>query len=619
MGRREAPVPDGPLKEFAVALRELRTNAPGAPTYRELARRAHYSASVLSVAAAGRRLPTLNVTLAFVTACGGDADEWRERWSGLHAALQAEHPELITADDAAPQAGPPEVADDAARDPGGPETVPWRDPSAVDDMSPAIAPLTRTDPASAGPFRLLGRLGGGAMGQVYLGTSKTGRPVAVKVVRSHLAESPHFRRRFAAEVAAVRRVRSPYTPEVVDAAPDAEQPWMATTYIPGPSLGEVIDEEGPLPPDTVFRLAGGIAEALASIHAAGVLHRDLKPVNVLLDATGPKVIDFGVAQAEDATRLTETGVRVGTVPFMAPEQADGRPVTAAADVFSLGSVLAYAATGVPPFGDGTTGEVLYRIIHTDPDPAALDCGDDRLRALITACLDKDPERRPTPAQIIDACGDHAPTTDWLPAAARTRVGRSVEEFFALLGTAAARRTRRGRRAAVAAMITAVAAAAVLTAVLLYPSGSDDRARANARTSVTPSVPATPSAYVAVYQNRRLDLPNYNYYFDLQTGTVAEGDGPFSMSTNSGGDGHGAFELPDGADAYVSPSGSLTPDQCAARIAGAPASIVRFRQAPPGRVFCLRSRKTGETAVIKVIDTDDGNYAAKIAVDYYRHR
>ncbi|MCO6008182.1 helix-turn-helix transcriptional regulator [Actinoallomurus purpureus] len=316
MGRREAPVPEGPLKEFALALRLLRTNAPGAPTYRELADKAHYSPSVLSVAAAGRRLPTLDVTLAFVEACGGDADEWRERWTRLHTALRIDHPELITETDA-PQ-------------------------------------------------------------------GRTGSP---------------------------------------------------------------------------------------------------------------------------------------------------GPVTR-------------------------------------------------------------------------------------PEASPTRAGHSVDEPPALLAPAATRRTRLGRRAGVVAMIAAAAAGAVLVAVLLYPSRSDGRA--HARTTAKPSVSATPSAYVAVYRYRRLDLPNYNYYFDLKTGTVAEGDGPFSMSTNSGGDGHGAFELPDGADAYVSPGGSLTPDQCAAQITRAPVHIVRFRQAPPGSVFCLRARNTGETAVIKVIDTDDGNYAAKIAVDYYRH-
>ncbi|MFB9838693.1 serine/threonine-protein kinase, partial [Actinoallomurus acaciae] len=425
MGRREAPVPDGPLREFALKLRELRDNAPGAPTYRELARRAHFSMSVLSVAASGQRLPTWDVTSAFVTACEGDVEEWRERWSSLRAELKAARPDLINE----PSPGSVAVPEPAAQEVPEAETPPA-----------PVAPLTRSDPAKVGPFRLLGRLGGGSMGQVYLAVSKTGRPMAVKVVRPHLAEDPHFRRRFAAEVAAVRRVDSPYTPAVIDADPGAEPPWMATAYIAGLSLGDAVDAGGPLPPDAVLRLAAGIAEALADIHAAGVLHRDLKPANVLLEATGPKVIDFGVAQAHDGSRMTQTGASVGTVPFMAPEQAGGGEVTAASDVFALGSVLAYAATGVLPFGDGTTGEVLYRIIHTDPDPAALDCHDDGLRALITRCLDKDPARRPTPAQIVETCAERPLRVDWPPGSLGSSAQRSADHISALLAWAATRRT-----------------------------------------------------------------------------------------------------------------------------------------------------------------------------------
>jgi serine/threonine protein kinase len=462
MGRRETPVPDGPIREFALKLRELRLQAPGSPTYRELARRAHYSASVLSVAAAGHRLPTWDVTLAFVTACGGDADEWRERWTTLYTTLQTAHPDLIT--DADASSGRPSAAA-----PPQPEA-----PSPEPGLPASVLPLTRSDPAKVGPFRLLGRLGGGAMGQVYLGASKSGRPVAVKVVRPHLAEDPHFRRRFAAEVAAVRRVDSPYTPAVIDADPEAERPWMATAYIPGPSLGEAVETGGPLPPEAVFRLAAGIAEALASIHAAGVFHRDLKPANVLLEVTGPKVIDFGVAQAEDGSRVTQTGARVGTVPFMSPEQADGRPLTAASDIFALGAVLAYAATGVLPFGDGTSGEVLYRIIHTDPDPAALDCHDDRLRALIAGCLEKNPERRPTPEQVIDAGAGHGLRMDWLPASVGAWARRSVDDISALLTRAATRRnTRRLRFGAVAVFVALVAAGAI---TFLRPAESSDGGR-----------------------------------------------------------------------------------------------------------------------------------------------
>jgi hypothetical protein len=459
MGRQEAAVPDGPLRDFALGLRDLRVHAPGSPTYRELARRAHYSASVLSVAAAGHRLPTWDVTLAFVTACDGDVDQWRERWSDLHAALRTAHPDLITGVEAPQSANAPEDVDRPSAAEGEP-------PAGDGELPASVLPLTRSDPARVGPFRLLGRLGGGAMGQVYLGASKTGRPVTVKVVRPHLAEDPHFRRRFAAEIAAVRRVDSPYTPAVIAADSEAERPWRATAYIPGPPLDDVVEADGPLPTEAVFRLAAGIAEALAGIHAAGVLHRDLKPANVLLEVTGPKVIDFGVAQADDGTRMTQTGTRVGTVPFMAPEQADGRPVTPAADVFSLGAVLAYAATGVPPFGDGTTGEVLYRIIHTDPDPAALDCGDDRLRDLILACLTKDPERRPTPEQVIDACAGHRLRVDWLPASVGAWAQRSVDDISALLGRVTGRRTTLVRLGFGGVAALAVATVGVILAVNL---------------------------------------------------------------------------------------------------------------------------------------------------------
>lgn len=248
-------------------------------------------------------------------------------------------------------------------------------------------------------FRLLGRLGGGAMGQLCLATSKAGRLAAVKVIRAHLAEDPGLRRRFAAEVAAARQVQGPYTPAVVDAGPQAAQPWMATAHIPGPSVREAVGRSGPLPPALVAGLAAGVAEALRAIHAAGVLHRGLEPADVLLDTDGPQVIGSGIARSLDASRLTQTGARVGTIPFHGPRAAGGRPVTAAADVFCLGSLLAYAATGITPFGDGSSGQVLYRIVPCDPGPAALAGEDNNLQDVIKACLDKEP--RPPPHTRAD--------------------------------------------------------------------------------------------------------------------------------------------------------------------------------------------------------------------------
>jgi hypothetical protein len=498
MGRREAPVPQGPLRDFAQGLRDLRAHAPGAPTYRTLAARARYSASALSDAASGRRLPSWEVTAAFVAACGGDTEEWRQRWTRLDAQLRADFPALLTSNDS-PQpsggTGPAGPAQDPAaqgqdpaaqrqaapsgKDAGAESTQPTRQ-MPTQDAAPhslgeaaqsdaperAVEPLLASDPARVGPFRLLGRLGGGAMGVVYLGVSPAGRPTAVKVLRADLAEDAHFRKRFASEVAAIRRVHGPFTPAVVDADTETERPWLATAYLPGPSLEEAVTAGGPLPPALVLGLAAGIAEALAAIHAAGILHRDLKPGNVLLEADGPKVIDFGVAQAVDASRLTKTGVRVGTVPFMAPEQAAGGPVSGASDIFALGCVLAYAATGVPPFGDASSGEVLYRIAHADPDPAALDCGDERLRELIARCLDKDPDRRPTPQDIIEACGaDRPQELAWLPTAAASRLAARREQVDGLLARAATRRTvvRVKLSAVPVVLAAAVAAALILTA------------------------------------------------------------------------------------------------------------------------------------------------------------
>lgn len=474
MARREEPIPEGPLHDFAQGLRDLRASAPGKPTYRELERRARYSHSALSDAAAGRRLPTWPITLAYVTACGGDVEEWRQRWQEVRDVLLATDPGLAATPDTPDGTDPVQPEPQAQSEveaPSTPADGTDSNPSAdragngAQPGRPAVQPLTRTDPVRIGPFRLLGRLGGGSMGQVYLAASKAGRLVALKVIRPHLAENPDFRRRFAAEVAAARTVQGPYTPAVVDADLQAAQPWMATTYIPGPSLSDAVDQSGPLPPAVIAGLAAGIAEALQAIHAAGVLHRDLKPANVLLDADGPKVIDFGIARSLEASRLTQTGAQLGTIPFMAPEQADGRSVTGAADVFSLGSLLTYASTGITPFGDGSSGQVLYRIVHTDPDPAALACEDNNLRALIKACLDKDPERRPSPEQIIDACADRR-EGPWLPAALATQAAARRDEAFALLAKEATRRTV--VRVKMSAVPLLLAAAVIVAAVLANP-------------------------------------------------------------------------------------------------------------------------------------------------------
>ena len=278
-----------------------------------------------------------------------------------------------------------------------------------------IKDLQAGDPATVGPYRLLGRLGAGGMGQVYLGKSPGGRLVAIKLIRPELAEERGFRARFASEISAAQNVSGIYTAAVVDADAENELPWMATVYVPGPSLTDAVEENGPLPVASVVALAGGLAEALAAIHRVGLVHRDLKPSNVLLAADGPRVIDFGISLALERSMMTATGMVMGSPGFMSPEQARGRrEVGAPTDVFSLGAVLAYAAVGSNPFGGGPTPALLYRVVNEVPDLTAVPA---RLSPLIERCLAKDPADRPTPAGILELLGDDVAvlTDEWLPA------------------------------------------------------------------------------------------------------------------------------------------------------------------------------------------------------------
>jgi eukaryotic-like serine/threonine-protein kinase len=260
-----------------------------------------------------------------------------------------------------------------------------------------------------GPYRLRGRLGAGGMGQVFLGLSAGGRAVAVKVIRADLATDPEFRARFRREVAVARKVSGLFTAPVIDANLDAEVPWLATAYVDGPSLAEAVSGHGPLPPGSVLALAAGLAEGLNAIHAAGVVHRDLKPANVLLAADGPRVIDFGISRAVGNSALTHTGLVVGSPGFMSPEQAEGREVGPPSDIFSLGAVLAFAATGEGPFGTGSTPALVYRVVHS---PAQLEHLPALVRPLVERCLAKDPGQRPTAAGLL--AGAAQPATGWLP-------------------------------------------------------------------------------------------------------------------------------------------------------------------------------------------------------------
>ncbi|MFJ8752493.1 serine/threonine protein kinase [Streptomyces sp. NPDC102441] len=284
--------------------------------------------------------------------------------------------------------------------------------------SQIFQPLAEEDPSTIAGYRIAAKLGAGGMGKVYLSYTPGGRPVAIKVIRPEFGEDPEFRRRFAQEVQSAQRVQGLFTAPVIDADTEGTQPWLATAYVPGPSLAGAVCEHGALPVQAVLLLIAGMAEALHVIHGAGIVHRDLKPSNVLLAADGPRVIDFGIAYAADATSLTGSGVTIGTPSFMAPEQAAGRKVTPATDIFALGQVAAYAATGIPAFGEGTSHGVLYRIVHEEPDLTGIP---ERLTELVTRCLTKDPAGRPSIAEIIELCRTANAETvlrrpeDWLPA------------------------------------------------------------------------------------------------------------------------------------------------------------------------------------------------------------
>jgi len=268
--------------------------------------------------------------------------------------------------------------------------------------------LAADDPRVIGEYRLRGRIGSGGMGRVYLGLSPAGRAVAVKVVQPNLAQDTEFLRRFQQEVALAKAVSGIYTAPVVASGLDEDPPWLATAFVPGPSLAQVVTDHGPLSEASLWPLLGGLVEALAAIHACGVVHRDLKPANVLLATDGPRVIDFGISRAADGISLTATGVVFGTPGYVSPEQAEGKPSGPASDMFALGCVIAYAARGVGPFGVGTAASVLYRVVHSAPDldPIAAGPGTPavpgvpgRLREVLAACLAKDPAARPTPQSL----------------------------------------------------------------------------------------------------------------------------------------------------------------------------------------------------------------------------
>ncbi|MFF4348424.1 serine/threonine-protein kinase [Streptomyces sp. NPDC001530] len=263
-------------------------------------------------------------------------------------------------------------------------------------MDMAMMRLRREDPRVVGSFRLHRRLGAGGMGVVYLGSDRRGQRVALKVIRPDLAEDQEFRSRFAREVSAARRIRGGCTARLVAADLEADRPWFATQYVPGPSLHDKVAEEGPLSAADVASVGAALSEGLVAVHEAGVVHRDLKPSNILLSPKGPRIIDFGIAWATGASTLTHVGTAVGSPGFLAPEQVRGAAVTPATDVFALGATLAYAATQDSPFGQGSSEVMLYRVVHEEPQLHGVP---DALAPLVRACLAKDPEERPSTLQL----------------------------------------------------------------------------------------------------------------------------------------------------------------------------------------------------------------------------
>lgn len=312
-------------------------------------------------------------------------------------------------------------------------------------------PLHDGDPTSLGSYRLVGRLGAGGMGYVFLGKSRSGRLVAVKVVRPELAGDAAFRRRFTTEVSAARKVGGFYTAQVVDADPRGKPPWMATAYIPGLSLHEAVNEHGPLPLASVAVLGSGLAEGLIAVHAAGLVHRDLKPANVILAEDGPRLIDFGIARALDATSQTHTSTVLGTAAFMSPEQALGEEVGPASDVFWLGCVVALAATGHSPFGEGPAHAITYRIVHEEPDLTGVPAP---LAELLGLCLAKDPGERPDLEHLLDHLSQltsddaHTGQGRWLPDDFTEVIGRHRTLTLTAVQLTAANRTAEPPRAPV---------------------------------------------------------------------------------------------------------------------------------------------------------------------------
>ncbi|MGZ9932658.1 serine/threonine-protein kinase [Streptomyces sp. NC-S4] len=338
-----------------------------------------------------------------------------------------------------------------------------------------MQPLEAGEPRTIGAYRLLGRLGAGGMGRVYLGRSAGGRTVAVKIVHPHFATDEEFRARFRREVEAARRVGGEWTAPVLDADPEAPVPWVATGYVAGPSLDRALAAHGPLPEASVRAIGAGLARALVAVHGLGLVHRDVKPSNVMLTLDGPRLIDFGIARATDGTAsLTSTGVSVGSPGYMSPEQILGKGITGAADVFSLGAVMAFAATGRPPFSGDNSATLLYKVVHEPPELGALPAGE--LRDLIESCLAKTATDRPAPEVVVAALGGALGAPGWLPGPLVEEASRAAVALLDLdadspEGGAGGGRAPAGAGAGAGAAAEAVSGPVPFTAGSYAPAGA----------------------------------------------------------------------------------------------------------------------------------------------------
>ncbi|WP_244165202.1 serine/threonine protein kinase, partial [Streptomyces silaceus] len=504
----------------------------------------------------------------------------------------------------------------------------------------------------------------GGMGVVYLAHTPGGRPIALKAVRDEFAADPEFRSRFAHEVASARSIHGLFTAQVVDSGVDAPTPWLATAYVPGLSLQEVVGRHGPLPVRTVLLLVAGIAEALQAIHRAGVVHRDLKPANVLIAGDGPRVIDFGIARAADATGLTGTGLRIGTAAYMAPEQAQGLAVTPATDVFALGAVAAYAAGGVLPFGGGPESAALYRVVHEAPD---LSCVPQELHELIGRCLAKQPWDRPGPGDLIAAAHAHPAmgahpefTEGWLPHGVSSEIATrdatrdpgagpgpargagGTARVHAQPTVAAAPATRRapdgdgptgsvsrrdrrtgpepvrGRRhRTVVALVVALAVLVPLGGAAYYVlDRRDDTSRARDASDAS-RAPATPSDRPSSQQpspppssspsSETAYVPDYA---DAEL-TAPDPDYEFDLSAGKVVPAETAewylertdteFVLPDDSDAFVAAGYVLSPADCVRGIETEPVTALPFDDLADERPFCVRSPDGKSVVIARLVE------------------